>query len=301
MPYATPLDELELELTDEGLDLAADSVGWFAADGSCLAVGWVHLSPEPSTQARWATVTATVHPDHRRRGIGTALVDRLVARGTAQLATAPPDPPRLLRASCFDHQADARRFLLARGFTPTRWFDQLTRDLRSDLPPATQPEGVVVTGWDDAHTAAALAVRNAAFADHWGSAPLSAGHWAAQTVDNAHFRRDLSVLAVRDGRVVGFISTCVYREDWEVLGREEAFVQTIGVVREARGRGVASAMLTDVLHRIAAAGLTHASLGVDADSPTRAHHLYRRLGFAPTGQWITHTRPLEGPPARGAG
>src|SRR5690606_28716941 len=78
VPYATPLDELELELTDEGLDLAADSVGWFAADGSCLAVGWVHLSPEPSTQARWATVTATVHPDHPRRGIGPALVARPV-------------------------------------------------------------------------------------------------------------------------------------------------------------------------------------------------------------------------------
>ena len=41
-----------------------------------------------------------------------------------------------------------------------------------------------------------------------------------------------------------------------------------------------------------AAGLSHASIGVDGDSPTGAARLYRSLGFEPRQRSITHENAL---------
>ena len=56
-------------------------------------------------------------------------------------------------------------------------------------------------------------------------------------------------------------------------------IHNLGTLREWRKRGVASALITWSLHAFAQNGFTHAMLGVDADNPTSAAHLYRDLGF----------------------
>lgn len=57
------------------------------------------------------------------------------------------------------------------------------------------------------------------------------------------------------------------------------YVNYLGVLRTARGRGLASSLLDTVLADAAARGRTSVALEVDADSPTRAGELYLSLGF----------------------
>ena len=59
-----------------------------------------------------------------------------------------------------------------------------------------------------------------------------------------------------------------------------SYVDYIGVNRMARGRGVAKGLLHTVLADAAERGRNRVGLEVDADSPTRAHELYRSMGWA---------------------
>ena len=63
--------------------------------------------------------------------------------------------------------------------------------------------------------------------------------------------------------------------------RVEAWINTVGTRRAWRGKGVARWLMTDVHQRIAAAddGFERAILGVDAENPTGALRVYRRLGL----------------------
>jgi ribosomal protein S18 acetylase RimI-like enzyme len=59
------------------------------------------------------------------------------------------------------------------------------------------------------------------------------------------------------------------------------WINSVGTRRAWRGRGVATALLQEVLHAAAGAedGLERAILGVDAENPTGALRVYRALGF----------------------
>ena len=69
----------------------------------------------------------------------------------------------------------------------------------------------------------------------------------------------------------------------------EAWINTVGTRRAWRGKGVASWLMTESLRRIAAAddGFERAILGVDAENPTGALSVYRRLGFAEDVRAVT--------------
>ena len=149
--------------------------------------------------------------------------------------------------------------------------------------------------WPDDRDDELRHVRNAAFADHWGSAVLDTETWHGY-IHGHGSRLDLSVIAVDDesGRAIALCSNAAYPEDEAVTGRKDAWIANIATLREARGRGIASAMIAWSLAAFAAAGFTHALLDVDTDNPTGAARLYRNLGFEPNHRGITFQ--LEGEP-----
>jgi mycothiol synthase len=134
---------------------------------------------------------------------------------------------------------------------------------------------------------------NAAFTDHHGSAERDATTWRAWFTGTRAFRPDLSVLALVEGAVTGYVLTSVYEADTRATGVQQAHLGQLGVLRPARGRGIASAAIVAALRAGAAAGCDTAGLQVDTENPTGAFGLYQRLGFAPVRtrvQWAC-TRP----------
>lgn len=78
------------------------------------------------------------------------------------------------------------------------------------------------------------------------------------------------VLAEAENRIVGYAGLmCI---------RPIADVQTIAVVPECEGRGIGSALLTELLAEAARRGADDVMLEVRADNP-RAQQLYLRFGF----------------------
>lgn len=277
VPMVRRAEELVAELAADGVSYD-DDVRLAVVDGRI--VGWAHtlLLPSRVRELR-CYVFGEVDPAYRRRGVGSMLLAWATQRARQQLLGLDADLPRYLRADGYEFQTDRDELIRGAGFAPVRWFEELLRPL-SDLPEVPAVPGVRLADWpaeqadDDV-----LAVRDASFADHWGSTPVSPQAWQHH-VRGFGARPDLSLVA-RDaaGRIVGFCLNHRYEEDDELLGRRDGWISALGVLRGHRGRGIASALIAASLARFAGAGLTHAMISVDGDSPTGAGRLYRSLGF----------------------
>lgn len=255
--------------------------------GESRVVGYAHLGGTAS--ARQAELV--VHPEHRRRGIGTALVHALVR--TRDAGESGP-------LSIWAHGASpAAATLAARtGFSRSRVLLQLRRSLTgsgaADLPEPGLPAGVKVRTFEvgrDEQTW--LEMNAAAFAHH-----PEQGRW---TIEDLHRRQEEPwfdpagfFLAERDGALVGFHWTKVHPQDPMparsgdgASGGEAAScdqpgpigeVYVVGVAPGAGGAGLGRALTVVGLRYLRELGLPAVLLYVDEDNE-RAVRLYTSLGF----------------------
>ncbi len=101
-------------------------------------------------------------------------------------------------------------------------------------------------------------------------------------------------MIVRDGRPIG--RSIVDRAGVDRAGNELQLVD-ITLLPEARGQGVGTELLADLLSEADARGLP---LVLSVRRGNRAEGLYRRLGFAVTGEDELQRRMVYSPPGRHA-
>jgi mycothiol synthase len=95
--YAYGLTSLERVLAGEGGSVAAtDSLCAVDAEGRIAAAAWARVPPSVRHQYRGLLLGA-VHPDHRRRGLGTFLLSWSEARAAALLDALPKDRTKVVR------------------------------------------------------------------------------------------------------------------------------------------------------------------------------------------------------------
>jgi ribosomal protein S18 acetylase RimI-like enzyme len=276
VPIVTTLTLFEEELCNDPVDLANDVA---VAEHKGSIVGYVYTYHLPSdVREERCYVFGNVAPPFRQQGVGTELMRWAMGRAEQQLRSSGRSLPRFIRVDRLDHVVGAHALYRSMGMTPVRYHEELLRSL-DDLPPVTVPVGARIVPWPVDRTDELRAVKNEAFADHWGSTPTSDEHWR-QLTEGSFSRPDLSsaVLDEHD-RIVALCLVTRFPEDDELLGRRDAWIDKLATVREWRGRGLASALVAHSLQMFRADGLTHASIGVDADNPTGAARLYKALGF----------------------
>jgi mycothiol synthase len=110
--------------------------------------------------------------------------------------------------------------------------------------------------------------------DHW---------WIAELVHDGHAGHDDGA-AEPAGALVGSVSETTADD---AGARDGSYVEYIGVLQNARGRGVAKSLLNTVIADAAANGRDQVGLEVDADSPTGADRLYLSMGWST--QYVTES------------
>lgn len=216
-----------------------------------------------------------VHPKHRLRGHGTALLALLEGADELQFWAHGDEPA-------------ARAFAEKAGFTRSRVLWQMRRPL-ADLPDVPLPADVrvrtFVPGQDDA---AWLGVNSRAFAHHpeqgrWTEEDLRL-RFAEPWFDPAGF---LLAVDPADDHLLGFHWTKVHPAE----GGEPAIgeIYVLGVDPGGHRRGLGAALSVAGLRHLAGRGLSHALLYVD-ESNTAAVALYRRLGFEVHSTDVQYTR-----------
>lgn len=278
LSFRTAKDEVAEYFESSTLDAARDTIVGTDPDGVMRAFALVMTFGGDTSLVR-AIHVGGVHPEWRRRGVGTALVAWANGRARQLIATSGKDVPARIAVYLDEAMTADERVFRAAGYTPIRYYSELKRPLDDSVAPVELGPEVRIEAWPDDDEPVRLA-HNEAFADHWGSQPRSAEDWSSQ---RAMFAPQWSFVAVgvATGEVVGYVETGKYEHDWEIAGYSSGYIHLLGVLRPWRGRGIAKALLAATMLAQRADGIEFAEIGVDTANPTGAHGLYTALGFTP--------------------
>ena len=233
----------------------------------------------------------TMRPEVRRQGLGRALLRENLRRAKERSTSEPAGLAVEVRGGAHENEDGHRALLKSEGFKPIRWFFGMRRPTLADIPDTPLPEGLElrpVTA--DQHRAIFEAEREA-FRDHWSSREQTDGDFTF-TFGREELDTDLWVVAWDGDEIAGVVQTWIYPEENVTLGVARGWLEHISVRRPWRRRGLGRAITAEALRHLAAAGMTDALLGVDAENPTGALGLYEGLGFEVDHRSVTYRRPL---------
>ena len=232
-----------------------------------------------------------VHPAHRGLGLGTRLFE-WAAEAVVPLHEErfPGAPLSLLSGTLVGHVGSEQLFA-DQGYEKRRWFNTMRIDLSRELPASPLADGVAVRTFTSEISEDARRIRNESFRDHWGTTECSPEIWA-QVIGGSAFRPEFTVVGYQGEEPLSLVLSEEFEAYQEATGKRELYIGLVGTRRAGRRRGLASALLTQVLSQARAQGFDTASLGVDADSPTGALGLYERIGFRPEQVWAVQIKPV---------
>ena len=273
----------------EGADPVHDVV-LVEVDGHVIAASGVERAVRDGVPTY--EIWGVVHPDVRRRGLGTALMDWSLAH--ARVRASREDPGTLVNVGtfCQDNEIGHRALIATAGLQPVRRFFLMRRPTLTDLPDAPIPEGLEVREVTEDQHRVIFEAENEAFRDHWGHRELDDGDYIA-TYARSELDTSLWVVAWDGDEVAGVVQTWVWGEENERLGVKRGWLEHISVRRPWRRRGLATALTAASLVKLREAGLDEAMLGVDSQNENGALGLYERLGFSLYSRGAAYNRELR--------
>jgi mycothiol synthase len=282
-------------LTESSIDLERGSVGVFAVDGRMAAFGLVYArtAADPVHEMH---LWAVVHPDFRRRGIGTGVTERMLAAARVISEARFPGVPLAVTSSALDRVLGQIALLESTGFEAHHYEFGMLRTI-GDADRAADPgvpPGYALVPFGPEVSEEIRFTHNAAFVpDHPGSTVATEQTWA-ERVQISSFRQDLSfgLRHEASGQMAGYVLVNYYEADTEMTGLRDAYVNYLGTRREHRRRGVGSALLSAVLHAAAKDGMDTASLGVQAENPSGALGTYEHAGFEVRRRFVVYRREM---------
>jgi mycothiol synthase len=209
----------------------------------------------------------TVHPEHRRRGVGGAILAALLDRVRGPLwLWAHGEHPAALRL--LERGLAQRARLVSR-----RALYQLRRSLADPIPPRSLPDGAAlrtfVPGGDEA---AVVRVNKRAFAWHPEQSQLDTSELARLETQPWFDPKGFLLAVDPDEKLLGFHWTKMHPD-----GLGEVYV--LAVDPDAQGTGLGSALTVAGLAYLRERGAPEAMLYVDADNAA-ALGTYHKLGFS---------------------
>ncbi len=194
----------------------------------------------------------------------------------------------------FDGDVRQQRWLERAGFEQVRTWWQMTRpvsadeaDLGAGTGPGVRIRGVVRQGTgmpDEVDLRTVHDVLELAFADHFNSHAETFDEFVYRLREDPGHRWDhWWVAELVDGPSPEPAGVLVGSVSEGAAGQPDgSYVSYLGVLPNARGRGVAKSLLRTIIAHAAANGRDRVGLEVDADSPTGADGLYTSMGWTTT-------------------
>jgi ribosomal protein S18 acetylase RimI-like enzyme len=137
---------------------------------------------------------------------------------------------------------------------------------------------------------------NQSFIDHWNFHPTTVEEHRHRLA-RPHYNPELDLIAIApDGTFAAFSLCGIDPEDNAANKRNEGWIHILGTRRGFRKIGLGRAILLESMHKLKAAGIDTAVLGVDAENPTGALRLYESVGFYKVNTGVTYQKDLEPEP-----
>jgi mycothiol synthase len=229
----------------------------------------------PSQSPERTAIVVRVLPEHRRRGIGSELLGRVVAHA-ARL-----EPPSV-SGMVFEDDPDSIAWVTNRGFEEYARQVELSRALSKTEAEPNAPNGVELAELDESRHAEAYEVWAECYPDMAVSPPIAAPtyeEWLEEEVSGP-----VTFVALDADRIVGAAA---------LLERVDGLAEhgLTAVRRTHRGRGIATALKQAVIHWAAENGFRELTTWTqDGNAAMQAVNL--KLGYRPRPAVINVRRPL---------
>lgn len=230
-------------------------------------------------------------PAWREKGIRRALIHLLQNRLRQIAASHPQTGAKFLNSWADEGETDWLRLLEEDGFEVVRYGFDMVRPSLDNIPDCPLPEGIEVRRGTLAEWRQIWEAAREAFRDHWGMAEWPEASFEGEK-EYATFNPHLWQIAWEGDEVAGGVLNFIDEVENEANGRKRGYTETIFVRRPWRKQGVAKALIARSFQILKDEGMTEAALGVDAENPTGALHLYRNMGFVEMKRGMTYRKPL---------
>jgi|ERR687885_327705 mycothiol synthase len=272
----TSISELQQKFNKPSLDKSRDIRLWEDANGKLIGFAQLWIS-EPG-EVIDGRLSFRVHPDARGGDVEAVAI----AWGEVRMreVSVMRSSPVKLRSSARAEDGDRISVLTSCGFKADRYFFRMARSLSEPIPEPQFPQGFALIEFAGEQDAAAwVEMFNQSFIDDWNHHDLTVDRFK-YTLAKPDYRNDLNLIAVAgDGTFVAFCYCHISQEENDRTGRNEGWIAYLGTRRGFRKIGLGRAMLLAGLHRLKAAGVATAILGVDAENSSGALRLYESAGF----------------------
>lgn len=264
------LADIQGDLIEPGFTLETDSWLCHAQDGSLVGFAWA-IGKGTGEQVDVDVMTCD-------DAVTPWMYDQVLARA-AELARTGGHSSCAVDKGTYREDTRARAAAEERGFTPATVFHRMRVDHGPQVPSPEAPAGVTLrTGpGDEEFLRTAHSVLIESFRDHFGWFAKSFEDWRQWLDQDTTFDWSQLTVAWLDSRPVAILVA----NDRFVEDEKCGYVADIGVLPEARGRGIAKYLLRTAFAADIRAGRAGTILHVDTNNVTPALGLYESVGMRP--------------------
>lgn len=237
-------------------------------------------------------VIGFLHPDWRRKGIGTTMLQHAEAR--MRLIAAAHEPgPKFFQASVNHGEQGLLSLLESQGYQPVRYTINMTRAINAPMPDAPMPPGLEVRPVTEAHYRPIFEADQEAFRDHWGSGERSFEEGFPPWQEDPVFNPALWKVAWDGEQIAGMVLNFVNQAENTEYRRKRGYTEGISVRRPWRKLGLARSLLVQSIAMFKEMGMTETALGVDAENLSGALNLYQAVGYKEVKRSITYRKAMD--------
>ncbi len=274
-----------------GLDPETDQRLVFSPDGKLA--GYIETWTNHQIPVHpW--VWGCVHPDFQGLGIGSFLLAFAETRCRKIFDRVPLEARVAFRCGTLSSHQPGTDLLEGYGMQLIRHNFQMRIDLTEAPPAPVWPEGIQLRRYRPEDLYAIYLAGSEAFEDHFGHVPedpqIGFEKFKHFRVDhNEAFDPDLWVIAMDGDQIAGI--SLGNKFAWE--DRQMGWVNSLGVRRPWRRRGLGLALLLQNFSDYWQRGYPRVGLGVDAQNLTGALNLYKKAGMHVFRQFDLYEKELR--------
>jgi mycothiol synthase len=230
-------------------------------------------------------------PDLRGKGIRRAMLRWNESRLRDIAAGHDEKPSKEFQVWTSEHEKDWISLIESEGYRPIRYTFVMVRSDLEDIPDIPLPNGLEVRPVAPEDYRKVWDADVEACKDSWEMLK-TVEEWYQRWLNSHEFQPELWQVAWDGDRVAGAVQPFINEEENRLYNRKRGYTENIHVGREWRKQGIAKALIARSLRLLKEKGMEEACLGVDAENPTGARHVYESMGFREIRRYMTYRKSL---------
>jgi mycothiol synthase len=236
--------------------------------GARHVIGYTRVFLEPGIGR--ALVNGLVHPQHRRKGIATALFGRAVRHAQAAGVGR-------VQISIAENNSGARQLCTQLGLKFIRYFYGYRLNLPAAQLPQIRTRETIFRSLQPGEENQLTDIQNRAFSGTWGFNPNSQEEIAYRIHSSTCSPQDV-IMVYWQNRPIAYCWTRIFQEAGEAEGVSRGEIHMLGVDPDFRQQSIGKNVLLAGLSHLEGKGVELVELTADSEMPA-ALALYESVGF----------------------